>query len=82
MDWKNEVTLEMLPAAHRKLAEVIGVQATLQLCETFGGETMYVPLTDAVYATGFSSASILRMSSRTRWVAVAVNAPTTGRRGS
>ena len=51
MDWKNEVTLEMLPAAHRKLAEVIGVQATLQLCETFGGETMYVPLTDAVYAT-------------------------------
>ncbi len=51
MDWKAEVTMDMLPAAHRKLAEVIGVQATLQLCETFGGETMYIPLTDAVYAT-------------------------------
>ena len=46
MDWKAEVTMDMLPAAHRKLAEV-----TLQLCETFGGETMYIPLTDAVYAT-------------------------------
>lgn len=49
-DWKNEVTQEMLPAAHRKLADVIGVEATLKLCETFGGESLYIPLTDAVYA--------------------------------
>lgn len=49
-NWKCEVTPEMLPAAHRKLADVIGLEATLELCEAFGGETIYIPLTEAVYS--------------------------------
>lgn len=49
-DWKSEVTEEMLTPSHRKLADVIGIEATLRLCETFGGEAVYIPLTDNVYA--------------------------------
>lgn len=49
-DWKSEVTEEMLTPAHRKLADVIGMEATLKLCEVFGGEAVYIPLTDNVYA--------------------------------
>lgn len=49
-DWKDEVTLEMLPEPNRKLAEVIGVEAMLKLCERYGGETLYIPMTDAAYA--------------------------------
>ena len=45
-DWKNEVTQEMLPAAHQKLADVIGIGAALQLCEVFGGESLYIPMTE------------------------------------
>ena len=49
-DWKSEVTLEKLPDANRKLAEVIGVEAMLKLCERYGGESLYIPMTDAIYA--------------------------------
>ena len=49
-DWKSEVTLEKLPDANRKLAEVIGVEAMLKLCERYGGETLYIPMTDGIYA--------------------------------
>lgn len=49
-DWKSEVAQDMLPLAHQKLADVIGIEATLKLCEMFGGESIYIPLTDAVYA--------------------------------
>ena len=49
-DWRNEVTQEMLPLAHRKLADVIGVEATIRLCEMFGGESLYIPMADTVYA--------------------------------
>lgn len=49
-NWKNEVTEEMLTPAHRKLADVIGMEAMFKLCEVFGGEAVYIPLTDNVYA--------------------------------
>lgn len=49
-DWKSEVTVQMLSPAHRKLSDVIGIEATLKICEAFGGEAIYIPLTDAIYA--------------------------------
>lgn len=48
-DWRNEVTDEMLTSAHRKLADVIGIEATLKICEAFGGDAIYIPLTDTIY---------------------------------
>ena len=44
------ITRDMLPEAHRKLAEVIGLEATLQLCEAYGGAPLYIPKLDAVVA--------------------------------
>lgn len=71
-DWKNEVTQEMLPAAHRKLSDVIGVEATLKLCEAFGGESLYIPLTDAVYAAvrrKWIREEYAQRGANTRWIA-------------
>lgn len=48
-DWMRDVTMDTLPDAHRKIAEVIGVEATLELCDAFGGISLYIPMTDAVY---------------------------------
>ena len=48
-DWMRGVTMDALPDAHRRLAEVIGVAATLELCDVYGGSTVYVPMNDAVY---------------------------------
>lgn len=50
-DWMRDVTMDILPEAHHKIAEVIGVEATLKLCEMYGGTVMYVPKTDNVYAS-------------------------------
>lgn len=50
-DWMRGVTMDMLPEAHRKIAEVIGVEATLTLCDIYGGMQLYVPKTDNVYAS-------------------------------
>lgn len=49
-EWTREVTFDMLPSQYMKLAEVIGVEATIQLCETYGGASYYIPTTDALYA--------------------------------
>lgn len=71
-DWKEEVSLEMLPDANRKLAEVIGVEAMLKLCERYGGETLYIPMTDAVYAAvrrKWIKDDYVRHGSNTRWIA-------------
>ena len=71
-DWKSEVTFDMLPIAHKRIAEVIGVEATLKLCETFGGESIYIPLTDAVYALvrkRWIREEYVRNNCNTRWIA-------------
>ena len=47
--WMDEVTMDMLPESHRRYAEVIGIKPTLQLCQTFGGTTNYLPVNDAIY---------------------------------
>lgn len=44
------ITRDMLPEAHRRLAEVIGLEATLQLCEAYGGAPLYIPKLDALVA--------------------------------
>lgn len=41
---------ENLPEAHRKLAEVIGIDATVELCKAFGGMPVYIPKVDALLA--------------------------------
>jgi Mor family transcriptional regulator len=47
-EWIDEVTEDMLPSAHRKLCEVIGLKATLKLCAMWGGSAPYIPTLDAV----------------------------------
>lgn len=49
-EWARDVTLEMLPEAHRKFAEVIGVEATVRLCAMWGGSNPYIPVADTLYA--------------------------------
>ena len=44
------ITRDMLPEAHRRLAEVIGLEATLQLCAAYGGAPLYIPKLDAIAA--------------------------------
>ena len=46
----ENITGDMLPEAHRRLAEVIGMEAMLQLCETYGGAPLYIPKLDALVA--------------------------------
>lgn len=48
-DWMKGLTFEDLPDAHKKLAEIIGIDAMLKLCETCGGMAMYIPMIDGVY---------------------------------
>ena len=42
--------LDKLPEPHRKLAEVIGVEAMMRLCETYGGMSFTVPKMDKIIA--------------------------------
>lgn len=49
-DKMEGITRDMLPEAHRRLADVIGLEATLRLCETYGGAPLYIPKLDALAA--------------------------------
>lgn len=44
-DALRTLSMDELPETHRKLAEVIGIEATLELCATWGGEKPYIPST-------------------------------------
>ena len=48
-DWKQRITPENLPEPYQKFAEVLGTEKALALCETFGGEVIYIPKPDAAY---------------------------------
>lgn len=48
MSWMDEVKTCDLSDAQRKFADVIGVEATVRLCETFAGEQIYIPKNDAL----------------------------------
>ncbi len=47
-DWMQEVTYEMLPDNQKNIADVIGVEATLKLCEVWGGDELYIPQNEKV----------------------------------
>ena len=49
-EWMQDVTIDMLPPQHQWLAEVIGVDAALTLCETYGGDEPYIPQYNTAYA--------------------------------
>lgn len=42
--------LEGLPESHRRIAEVIGYEAMMKLCEVYGGANLYVPGLSAISA--------------------------------
>ncbi len=46
----KDFTREMLPEAHRRLSEVIGIEAMIRLCEAYGGAPLYIPKLDALNA--------------------------------
>ena len=46
----RDFTREMLPEAHRRLSEVIGIEAMIRLCEAYGGAPLYIPKLDALNA--------------------------------
>ena len=47
-NWTEEITPDMLPIQHRRLLDVIGMEAMLTLCKGLGGTYLYVPKFDAV----------------------------------
>lgn len=47
-DWGRRLTFDDLPDAHKKLAEIIGVEAMLKLSEACGGINLYIPMIDGV----------------------------------
>lgn len=46
--WMNKVTYDMLNEKQKDIADVIGVEATLKLCEVYGGDPLYLPKNDDV----------------------------------
>ncbi|MCC5911337.1 MAG: hypothetical protein JJT76_12950 [Clostridiaceae bacterium] len=46
--WEREVTVDMLPDAHRQIAKKIGMKAFMALCEGYGGATLYIPKIDSL----------------------------------
>ena len=46
---KDDIREEDLPEAHRRLAELIGIDAALALIAAYGGTVLYVPVIDTVY---------------------------------
>ena len=48
LGWLKDVTFDMLPPQHKKIAEIIGVEPTIKLCATCGGAPMYIPTADGI----------------------------------
>lgn len=46
--WLKDLQVDDLPEAHRKFAEVLGVDGTIALCEAFGGMYIYIPKQDTL----------------------------------
>lgn len=44
----KQLKTDSLPRQHLKLVEVIGLEATIKLCEAYGGEPIYIPKIDAL----------------------------------
>ena len=48
-DWMKEITYDMLPPKQQELADVIGLEATLKLCDYVAGQGMYIPGNDRAF---------------------------------
>ena len=48
-EWLKEVTYEMLQPKQQELADIIGVEATLRLCEYVQGHGLYIPSNDRAF---------------------------------
>ena len=48
-DWMNEITYDMLQPKQQEIADVIGIEATLKLCEYFQGRGLYIPSNDKAF---------------------------------
>ncbi len=46
--WLKDLKAEDLPEAHRKFAEVIGIEGTIAICGAFGGMYIYIPKQDTM----------------------------------
>ena len=55
-EWKAGLAFEDLPDAHKKLAEIIGIDAMMKLCEACGGMAMYIPMIEGVYTAARAKA--------------------------
>lgn len=42
-DWMDEITYDMLQPKQQELADIIGLKATLKLCEYVQGGNIYIP---------------------------------------
>ena len=43
MEEKETLTMEDLQEQHREIADVIGLDALVKLCEAYGGSSLYIP---------------------------------------
>ena len=57
--WIENLTLDDLPDAHKKFAEVLGVDGTIALCNAFGGMYIDIPKQDTIFDAA-RRAAILR----------------------
>ena len=48
-DWMKEITYEMLQPKQQELADVIGIEATLKLCEYVQSHKLYIPGNDRAF---------------------------------
>ncbi|MFH1035269.1 MAG: Mor transcription activator family protein [Pseudomonadota bacterium] len=89
--WLKQVDPDDLPEVYQEMAEVIGVQATVQLAQTFAGSSVYFPklerallsLRNQVIRREFDGANIKQLSRRwnlsARHLRHIVNPPRPGR---
>lgn len=48
-DWMQEVSYEMLQPKQQEIADIIGIEATLKLCEYVQGHGLYIPSNDRAF---------------------------------
>lgn len=48
-DWMSEITYDMLQPKQQEMADVIGIEATLKLCEYVQGHGLYIPSNDRAF---------------------------------
>ena len=58
--WYAEVSIDDLAGTQQSMAEIIGVEATLMLCEVYGGAGLYIPKNDKPYEVFIRNREIRR----------------------